>query len=348
MALIFAFPSAAVEFGTDATGDSNAVKVGGGSGFLYSERIVLTVAHVIDGRGAAYWENFGVIYSPGIVSIDGQKQYRVKKVLIPSTYSKPDYVKGVQAVDDLAVLVLSEDIPLTKKAAIATKEDMLRFVREKSRVELVGYGITNGNQRDTLTEINNRSPNKLTSTLISPEMVIQFYRDYPNGLPRGYRVQEGNFGIIQHRELNQSHLCDGDSGSAFFVEENNVRYVLGMTGQGVINNNCPPPVTWYGAPSMSWVNPAFKLSELIATAERMVSEDRKLEFAKAEEVRIAAELKAKQEADAKAATEATELKAKQEAQIAVIKKTTLTCQKGKSLKKVTAEKPVCPKGYKKK
>ena len=39
-------PSSAVEFGLDATGDPNAVKVGGASGFLYSERIVITVAHI--------------------------------------------------------------------------------------------------------------------------------------------------------------------------------------------------------------------------------------------------------------------------------------------------------------
>jgi hypothetical protein len=33
---------------------------------------------------------------------------------------------------------------------------------------------------------------------------------------------------------------------------------------------------------------------------------------------------------------------------AVVKKTTITCVKGKTAKKVTAIKPVCPKGYKKK
>ena len=61
----------------------------------------------------------------------------------------------------------------------------------------------------------------------------------------------------------------------------------------------------------------------------------------------AAELKAKQDAEAKAAAE---LKAKQdaEAKAAASKKTTLTCIKGKTTKKVTAVKPVCPKGYKKK
>ena len=65
-----------------------------------------------------------------------------------------------------------------------------------------------------------------------------------------------------------------------------------------------------------------------------------------EDAKVAAELKAKQEADAKAAAE---LKAKQEAaaKAAAQKKTTITCVKGKLIKKVTAIKPKCPAGYKK-
>jgi hypothetical protein len=356
-------PAHSVEFGQDATGDPNAVKVGGGSGFLFSERIVLTVGHVIDNTGGiAHWERDGVIYSPGIVTVDGQKTYKVKKVIMSENYLAPDYAKPIQAVDDLAVLVLSEDIPLTKKAVMATEEQMRRFVKEKSVVELVGYGIRTSSEKTLLGQKNNRPPNKLTSTLISPEMVIDFYKQYPNGIPSAYKIQAGNYGIVQHRELGKSQLCDGDSGSAFFVEEDNVRYVLGMTGQGLINNVCPPPETWFGAPSMSWVNPAFKLKDLIKTAEKIVEEDKKNEFAQAEAVRLAAELKAKQEAEAvrlaaelKAKQEAdakaaAEFKAKQEAdaKAAALKKTTITCLKGKLVQKVRAVKPVCPKGFKKK
>jgi hypothetical protein len=122
----------------------------------------------------------------------------------------------------------------------------------------------------------------------------------------------GVYGIVQHRELKQSHICDGDSGSVFFVEEDNVRYVLGTTGLGLVNNNCPPPEKWYGFPSMSWIDPNSKLRELLKTAEAIVAEDKKREFAAAEVVRVAAEvLKAKQEAEAKAAEV---LKAKQEAE----------------------------------
>jgi hypothetical protein len=79
------------------------------------------------------------------------------------------------------------------------------------------------------------------------------------------------------------------------------------------------------------------------------------------EEKAAAELKAKKEADAKAAADlkarqeadaiaAADLKAKKEsdAKAAALKKTTITCVKGKLTKKVTAVKPVCPAGYKKK
>ena len=175
----------------------------------------------------------------------------------------------------------------------------------------------------------------------------------------------GVYGIVQHRELKQSHICDGDSGSVFFVEENNVRYVLGTTGLGLVNNNCQVPGRWSGFPSMSWIDPKSKLPSLIKEAEEIVAEDKRIEFANAEEARLAAELKARQEAEAKAKAEQEakakaeaeakakaeeEAKAKAEAEAkakleALKKKSTITCVKGKLTKKVKAVNPKCPKGY---
>jgi hypothetical protein len=65
------------------------------------------------------------------------------------------------------------------------------------------------------------------------------------------------------------------------------------------------------------------------------------------EANAAAELRAKQAADkvaeiAALASKVTEIQAK----LAPIKKTTITCVKGKLSKKVTAVKPKCPSGYK--
>ena len=82
--------------------------------------------------------------------------------------------------------------------------------------------------------------------------------------------------------------------------------------------------------------------------------------AKAAADKAAGDQKAKQEADAKAAADKVVAEAKAEAArilaeanaqakaAAAAKKTTITCVKGKLTKKITAVKPVCPKGYKKK
>ncbi len=65
------------------------------------------------------------------------------------------------------------------------------------------------------------------------------------------------------------------------------------------------------------------------------------------EEKMVEELKAKKEAEAKVAAS---LKAQQEAaaKLAANKKTTITCIKGKTTKKVTSKSPKCPSGYKKK
>jgi hypothetical protein len=382
-------PSLAVEFGQDATGDPTAVKVRGASGFLYSERIVITVAHIFGNdyndtlRSISNFEREGVIYSPGIVTLAGQKGYRVKKILFPSTFVYPDYMNNL-ITDDLAIVILSEDMPVTKKAVLATEEQLKRFAREKSKVELVGYGITDFSQRDSLSVINNRAPHKLTSTLLSPEEVLNFYRQYPNVDWRKIN-KPGVYGIVQHRELKQSHICEGDSGSVFFVEENNVRYVLGTTGLGLVNNNCQAPGRLSAFPSMSWIDPKSKLADLLKTAEEIVEEDKKRELSQAEETKGSVEPTSQQESDAKAKHEASvkakaeedarleaeakaraeseakaraesEAKAKAEedarleaeakAKAEAAKKKTITCIKGKLSKKVTGMNPKCPKGYK--
>jgi len=82
---------------------------------------------------------------------------------------------------------------------------------------------------------------------------------------------------------------------------------------------------------------AEKLAADKAAAEKLAADK-----AAAEKLAADKAAAAKKAADALAAAK---IKA---AQAAAIKKTTITCIKGKLVKKVTAVKPVCPKGYKKK
>jgi hypothetical protein len=390
-------PAHSVEFGQDATGDPNAVHIQGNTtGFLYSERIILTAAHVLNQlRIQPNGDTDGFVYAPGLADKSNAKRYKIIKAFIPSSFVGA--TNNSQPIDDFAIVVLSEDMPLKMKVAIATEQQMISFSRDKIKVEMVGYGIQSGSQRTDPQEIK-RAPFKLTSSLYTPEMMQSFYT--MSGKPSFWSKVE--WGAI-HTQATGS-ICNADSGSGFFVQENEIRYYVGTSGNGLGISNCQADgsVRMDPAGGMSWFPAPFKFLDVLKTAESFVAEEKQRELKKIEEAKAAAELKIKQEAEAKAAAEllvkqeadakaaaekaaaelrakqeadakaaaetaAAELKAKQEAdakaaaelkaneekiaaaaKVAGTKKKTITCIKGKLTKKVTAVKPVCPNGYKKK
>jgi hypothetical protein len=199
----------------------------------------------------------------------------------------------------------------------------------------------------------------MTGYLYTPEMMVEHHRQY-NLRPASWTTNDWG---VNHDQKTGS-ICSGDSGSGHFVEENSIRYYVGTAGNGGASSNCKADGTFSfttGGFMANFTSPN-KFLDLIKSAETFVEEQKKMQSVKAEEERLAAELKAKQEAEARAAAElkskqeaevarlAAELKAKQEleAKAAALKKSTIICFKGKLDKKVTALKPVCPKGYKKK
>jgi hypothetical protein len=94
---------------------------------------------------------------------------------------------------------------------------------------------------------------------------------------------------------------------------------------------------------LSYTNPPNSSYSISAKAKAAADLKAKQEA----DARAAADLKAKQEVEAKAAEE---LRTKQEAasKASGVKKTSITCIKGKLAKKVVGVKPKCPSGYKKK
>ena len=354
-----AVSSSAVELGQDATGDPNAVHIQGNtSGFLYTERIILTAAHVlnqlmIDPNG----DTVGFVYAPGLADKTFAKQYRIIKAFIPKTFVNSDPSKKIQPIDDFAIVVIDEDMPLKGKVKIATDDQMRRFAKDKSEVVMIGYGLQSGSQRNTPQEIL-RAPHKMTGYLYTPEMMVEHHDQY-KVRPDFWKTIE--WGVNSNQKTGS--ICSGDSGSGYFVEENSVRYYVGTAGNGGDVSNCKADGTFRFTTGgfMAWSPSPNKFLDLIKSAETFVEEHKKMQLVKAEEVRLAAELKTKQEAEAKAAAElkakqeadaktAAELKAKQEAEAkaSLTKKITITCVKGKLSKKVTTVKPKCPAGYKKK
>ena len=319
-------PSHSVEFGQDALGDPNAIDVGGSSGFLFSDRIVFTAAHVIVGveettleeitKRITYWETDGFVYAPGIGNRAGQKKYRVKKVLVNPTYvprSESDRTRK----NDFAILILQESIPMKNQVVVASESDIATFIKDKTPVSMVGYGLQNPSQR-TPSQAGTLSPRKMTSYLVSNQELKDYYRNNSQRVPPNQTILD--YGVPNSEEFGS--VCDGDSGAGFFVEKGNTRYYLGpVGGQQTGIPNCQS-ASWaiFGiGGGMSVLTPTNKFLQLIKEAESLVVDEKQKELRKFEEAKAAGP-----------------------------KKTTITCYKGKLTKKVTGTKPVCPKGYKKK
>ena len=355
-----ALPANSVELGQDATGDPNAVHIQGNtSGFLFSERIILTAAHVLNQlRIQPNGDTDGFVFAPGLADKSNAKRYKIIKAFIPKTFINSDPSKNIQAFDDFAIVVIAEDMPLKAKVEIATDDQMRRFAKDKSKVVMIGYGLQSGSQRNNPQDII-RAPHKMTGYLYTPEMMVEHHHRYKLR-PSSWKTTD--WGVNSDQKTGS--ICSGDSGSGYFVEENSVRYYVGTAGNGGESSNCKADGTFSlttGGFMANFSSPNNFL-DLIKSAEIFVEEQKKAQLVKAEEARLAAELKAKQEAEAKTALE---LKAKEEAdakavaeklaaeklaatKAAALKKTTITCIKGKLVKKVTAVKPLCPAGYKKK
>ena len=353
LALLAPMSADGVEFGQDATGDPKAVHIQGNtSGFLYSERIILTAAHVLGQlRIQANGDTDGFVYAPGLADKTNAKRYRIVKAFIPKTFINADPTKEIQPIDDFAIVVLEEDMPLEVKVEIATEAQMIEFAKLKTKIEMVGYGLHNGSQRLNSMYDQNRAPHKLISYLYSPEMMVDFHtREFQ--VPFWKKVE---WGAIHKKEYGS--ICNQDSGSGFYVEGKNVRYYVGTAGNGNGISNCQADgsVRFANNGGMSWFPAPFKFLDLLKTAESFVSEQRKNEAAKLEEERVARELKEKQEAEARIAAEAAAKVAADAALLARKKSQDLakkryfgkTCAKLKSVKNVSGIKFTCVKKGKK-
>ena len=293
-----------VEFGQDATGDPNAVWVMGASGFLYSDRIVFTAAHTIE-----YFGSTGYLFAPGVKNGSDNKKYWPQKILMAPTYRARVGTDNTR-VDDFAIIILRESMPMRNSVQVASPADIESFIREKAPVEMVGYGLQNEAMRTDLQARYNNSPHKMTSTIVSGDDLRKYLAAYPGWHQPNQTILD--FGIPNNEKIGSN--CDGDSGSGFFVQKSNVRYYLGAAGGSQAGiTNCNGSFTRF-APNggMSGITPTYKFLALIKEAEDFFANEKKLEAIQ-EAARVAAELKAKQEADERVRVEA-ELKAKLEAE----------------------------------
>lgn len=258
----------AVENGTDATNDPNAVMIDGGySGFLYSPRIVLTIAHDLEyGRVKDKARSVGY---PGKIAWFGQKPWEnyinsEKIFWAPNFQGRTE--KDWSRIDDFAVIVLERPMKMNNKVRIANAEDIKRYRDNRTPVKLVGYGRQE--DRRLPGKYNNFQvyPHSLTTRILTDEESNVIKR----GLPPG---------VIFSSDLNfeqtpsMATVCDGDSGAGYFVEEDGYRNYIGGVSSGWGSPNCGHMGFWDPNGSMSGISLAYRFMDLIEKAEKYVQEN---------------------------------------------------------------------------
>ena len=314
-----------------------------GSGFLYSPRIVFTSAHTAfefrNGERIDFRQFLAVGKPNTNIKTIGQGVKVIKRISASGYLPNKD-----PDLNDFAILILEEDLAQVEPAQLLTPDIQKELVESRADVKLHGFG--NIQDLCALGESLPCSTNRPQTSEVPRSLTAKLhpYEDFPNLV--GYEVPQRLRDQLLFFTAGKASMCGGDSGGSLTTTYNSKILYLANIGTAERIYACGQSRIFDGKGGINYSQPIYKYLDLIKEAEEFVSQQKASE-------KVAAELKAKQEAEAKAAAE---LKAKQEAEAkaaavakaAATKKTTITCVKGKLTKKVTAVKPVCPKGYKKK
>jgi len=334
------------------------------TGAYLRPRIVVTAAHCVIAGGARAPQltrpiEDWYVSQPGIDwQLSGIKTSRVKVLKI---WTDPDYFnrwepdKGLREtqVNDVAFLFLERELNGPTVSRAANREEIESFRVGQGRAFHLGYGCIG-------TSYEQRKGND-GKPYLAQEIVGTSHSSLSTPIWDRFLLA---------RYPAKEEVCSGDSGSPLLMKKGSEVLYLGTIFAGGNGPNgerhIATTVLWPFLPALDEAYKQFliedaKNRELKAKQDAEKAAAAELKAKQEAEAKAAAELKAKQEAEAKAAAElkakqeaeakaAAELKAKQEAAAlaAANKKITITCVKGKTVKKVTAVKPKCPKGFKKK
>lgn len=229
--LLLNMPSAiAIENAKNAIGDTRTVPLvvqhplarelmKGCTGFLYSERIVLTAGHCIVERDTKSIYPKRYVGLPGITySKDNIKLVEVEKHILPAGFA----LKGPNDFtdfEDFGILILKESIKINGKTTIATQEQIDSYIKNKTLVSTVGYG------RQSSSHGNN-------------DMTVPQYAEFPlESLDIVKSILNSNqyYGMKIHtiQTPGGPSTCSGDSGSAIYVKNNEDYIYLGPLAWGV-------------------------------------------------------------------------------------------------------------------
>jgi hypothetical protein len=282
------------------------------SGFLYSSRIVFSAAHSeyqFDEQGNKI--NFGAkyLYIGKPNSTAGDYNGIVK---VEKRLVATNYRNSSGTLDDFAIYVLESDLITAPPVKLLTPELEVEIRESRTPIKMHGYG-----------EYKDRcDPNEKRPCISRYEKTYQ-----PRSLTTTLLTLEDAEAIVgykrpqlaNHLTMNNGKAgfgCSGDSGGSITSSYKNEFIYLATTPNGMNAYSCGASGDYDGKGGINYASPVYKHLDIVKEAEDYV----------------AAALA--REAEAKAAL--------------AVKKSTITCFKGKVSKKVTGANPKCPPGYKKK
>ena len=279
------------------------------TGFLYSERIVFTGGHCLhDMTSRQPWRGVQI----GVPNLDytaTSKRISVVKSFMASNWGNFGWSDEINfnPTGEFGIYILKEPIKVSGKVEIATAEKVKELTNSSTLVTTIGYGKQTPN--DSYSGLPFRIAKYAQFPLV-PYETVKILVDSALSLS-GKKKYNMTIHVLQLP--GGPSTCSGDSGSPFYIKENDTFFYLGPLSNGIggVPNCSGKP--WTDSKMYMGSVAAYDYLDLIAEAEKYVADNPYVE--------------------PKAASTGFN------------NKTKVRCVKGKTTKKVTGFTPKCPKGY---
>ena len=312
------FPTHSMENGIDAPLDGRTVPIIVQpmgivcTGFLYSERIVFTAGHCLHNMQTKQRYENVLIGAPNEVFTSNSKTTPVLRSFVAPNWGNFGWSDEINfnPTGEFGIYVLKQPIKLSGKAEVASLEKLNQLTAAKTMVTNVAYGKQTPN--DSYSGLPSRSAKYAEFPIVPYETAKSSIDGALNW--SGKKKYNMTFHVLQ--VPGGPSTCSSDSGSPFYVKENDKFVYIGplSNGLGGIPNCSGKP--WSDTKMYMGSAAAYDYLDLIKEAEKFVSDNPYVE---------------------PTITNSSSSK-----------KLTITCIKGKTIKKITGANPKCPTGYKKK